>query len=180
MMLAHELAHITLGQRVINSHFAFADKLMVPDDELLGTVRVAVNPSEEIVADPKIIEFMKNSPYKDKLRDAGLFVRVVSENSLKLKNLVQAHVGQYIGRESLLKRINEEFGNNATGDAGAAEQVTALQLGGRIMLNPWSSEVELLRAAAVALTTDREKNTLAVSPLIPYLRYADAKGQTQD
>lgn len=53
MMLAHELAHITLGQRVINSHFAFADKLMVPDDELLGTVRVAVNPSEEIVADPR-------------------------------------------------------------------------------------------------------------------------------
>ena len=46
------------------------------------------------------------------------------------------------------------------------------------MLNPWTSEVDLLRAAAVAPTTDREKNTLAVSPLIPYLRYAEAKSQT--
>jgi len=179
LMLAHELAHITLGQRIINSQFAFADKLMVPDDELLATVRIPVNPSDEIVADPRVIELLKNSPYNDKLADAGLFLRVVGENSGKLKNLIQSHVGMYIGRDSLLRRMNEEFAKTATADSGRTDQASALQLGGRIMLNPWTSEVELLRAAAVAPTNAREKNTLAVSPLIPYLRYADVKNQTQ-
>lgn len=178
MMLAHELAHITLGQRLIDSQFAFADKLMVPDDDLLATVRMRINPSEEIVADPKVIELLKNSPYKDKLSDSALFVRVVNENTAKLKNLIEAHVGLYIGRESLLRRMNEEFPKAAP--ANQADPVAAaLQLGGRIMMNPWTSEVELLRAAAVAPTTAREKNTLAVAPLIPYLRYADAKALIQ-
>lgn len=178
MMLAHELAHITLGQRIINSQFAFADKLMVPDDELLATVRVAVNPSDEIVADQRIIELLRNSPYKDKLADSGLFLRVVSDNTLKLKSLIQAHVGTYVGRDSLLRKMNEEFSKATTSEANA-EQAGVLQLGGRIVLNPWTSEVELLRAAAVAPANAREKNTLAVAPLIPYLRYADTKTATQ-
>jgi Peptidase family M48 len=179
MMLAHELAHITLGQRVIDSQFAFADKLMVPDDDLLGTVRMLVNPSEEIVADPKIIELLKNSPYKDKLTDAGVFLRVVTDNTIRLKNLIQPHVAVYIGRENLLRRMTEEFGKTSAADPDRAGQMSTLQLGGRIMMNPWTSEVELLRAAAVAPTSAREKNTLAVAPLIPYLRYADTKTPTQ-
>jgi hypothetical protein len=178
MMLAHELAHITIGQRVINTQFAFADKLMVPDDELLATVRVPVNPSEEIVADPRVIELLKNSPYKEKLADSGVFVRAINDNAIKLRNLVQSHVGTYVGRESFQKKMNEQFPKPAA--EPAVDQTTALQLGGRIMMNPWTSEVELLRAAAVAPTSAREKNTLAVSPLIPYLRYAGSRNQTQD
>ncbi|HWI19878.1 MAG TPA: M48 family metalloprotease, partial [Vicinamibacterales bacterium] len=179
MMLAHELAHITLGQRILDSQFAFADKLMVPDDDLLATVRILVNPSEEIVADPRIIELLKNSPYKDKLADAGVFLKVVTDNTVRLKNLIQSHVATYIGRENLLRRMNEEFGKKADEEPGRADQMSTLQLGGRIMLNPWTSEVELLRAAAVAPASAREKNTLAVAPLIPYLRYAEAKAPTQ-
>lgn len=73
------------------------------------------------------------------------------------------------------KRPVRFFWHGCESEGGA---VFTNQLGGRIMLNPWTSEVDLLRAAAVAPTTDREKNTLAVSPLIPYLRYAEAKSQT--
>jgi hypothetical protein len=137
---------------------------MVPDDEFLATVRVLVNPSEEIVADPRVIELLKNSPYKDTLGDSGVFVRAVNDNALKLRSLVQSHVATYIGREGFQRRMSEQFPKPAADQA--ADQTTALQLGGRIMMNPWTSEVELLRAAAVAPTSAREKNTLAVSPLI--------------
>src|SRR6185436_14096448 len=80
-MLAHEIAHIVLGHRVIDSKFAFADKLMVPDDELLRTVAYRHSQSEEEAADQKVIELLTNSPYKDKLAEAGLFLRALSENS---------------------------------------------------------------------------------------------------
>ena len=58
------------------------------------------------------------------------------------------------------------------------DQIGALPLGGRIVMNPWSSQVELLRAATVPLTSAREKGSLAVTPLVPYLRYVDAKPTT--
>jgi hypothetical protein len=35
--LAHELGHIALGHQLIDTKFAFADRLMIPDGELLGT-----------------------------------------------------------------------------------------------------------------------------------------------
>lgn len=68
-MLSHELAHITLGHRVIDPQFAFADKLMVPDDELLATGAYRHSLKEESDADAKMVDLLRNSPYKDKLAD---------------------------------------------------------------------------------------------------------------
>ncbi len=77
MMRAHELAHMALGHPVIDTKFAFADRLMVADGELLGTVRFRHDAREELAADAKVIELLKNSPYKDKLANAGLFLRAI-------------------------------------------------------------------------------------------------------
>jgi len=43
------------------------------------------------------------------------------------------------------------------------------------VVNPWSSTAELLRAANVPLASAREKSPMSVTPLVPYLRYVDAK-----
>jgi hypothetical protein len=175
LMLAHELSHITLGHRVIDSKFAFADKLMVPDDELLSTVRFRHDPTEENAADANAIELLKSSPYRDKMTDAGLFLRVINENSLKLKNLIQAHIGEHIGNEGQQRRLNELIQKSPTLDPTKVDQIAALPMGGRIVMNPWTSHVELLRGAAAPLATAREKSSLAVTPLVPYLRYAEPK-----
>ncbi|MEO8678479.1 MAG: M48 family metalloprotease [Vicinamibacterales bacterium] len=150
-MLAHELAHITLGHRATDPKAAVADKLTVPDDELLAKVRAGHEPREEEAADAKAIDLLKNSPYKDKLTDTGLFPRVVSGNSRKLKNLIQPHIGARM------------------------DQIATLPLGSRIVVDPWTGKVELLRTPAVPLTSAREKASLSVTPLVPYLRYAVAK-----
>jgi hypothetical protein len=178
MVLAHELSHISLGHRVIDPKFAFADRLMVPDDELLSTVRFRHDATEENAADGHVIELLKNSPYKDTLADAGLFLRVVNENALKLKNLIQPHIGEHTGGEGQQRRLNELIQKSPMLEPGRVDQIAALPLGGRIVMNPWSSQVELLRGASVAPTSAREKSSMAVTPLVPYLRYAEAKTLT--
>lgn len=165
-MLAHDLAHITLGHRVIDPQFAFADKLMVPDDELLATVTYRHTPKEEADADGQMVNLLRNSPYKDKLADAGLFLRAVADSSRKLKNLIQPHIGEHTS-----KRLNELIQKSPTLAPEKVDQVAALPLGARVVVEPWSGRVELLRAANVPLTSAREKASLAVTPLVPYLRY---------
>lgn len=174
-MLAHELAHIVLGHRVIDSKFAFADKLMVPDDELLATVAYRHGPKEEEAADQKVVELLTNSPYKDKLAEAGLFLRAVSENSLKLKNLIQPHIGENSSSQGQLQRLAQLIQQSPALSPASVDQVAALPLGARVVVDPWSGRVELLRGANVPLASAREKASLAITPLVPYLRYAPVK-----
>jgi hypothetical protein len=175
MMLAHELAHIALGHRVIDTKFSFADKLMVPDDELLATVQYRHEMREELEADAKAIEYLKNSPYKEKLSDAGLFLRAITENSKKLKSLIQPHVVSHIADSGQVSRLNELIAQAPTLAPERLDQVAALTLGARIIVDPWSSKLELLKAANVPLASAREKASLAVTPLVPYLRYAETR-----
>lgn len=171
MMLAHELAHIALGHRVIDSKFAFADKLMVPDDELLATVQYRHEAREEAAADAQVVEYLKNSPYKDKLAEAGLFLRAVNENR-RLKNLIQPHVLEHVGDAGRLNVLIQKAPSLAP---ERIDQVAALPLGARVIVDPWSGSTSLLRAANVPLTSAREKGSLAVTPLVPYLRYAETR-----
>jgi hypothetical protein len=175
MILAHELAHIALGHRVIDTKFSFADKLMVPDDELLSTVQYRHDMKEELEADAKALEYLKNSPYKEKLADAGLFLKAITEHSRKLKSLIQPHVAAHIGDAAHMSRMNELIAQAPTLAPENLEQVAALTLGARIIVDPWSSKLELLKAANVPLASAREKASLAVTPLVPYLRYADSR-----
>ena len=43
-MLAHELSHVALGHQLIDTKFSFADRLMVPDGELLQALRFRRTP----------------------------------------------------------------------------------------------------------------------------------------
>ena len=66
MILSHELAHIALGHK-LDTKYAFNDRMIVSDEQLLASLDLARSPHDEAEADAKGIEFLKNSPYKDKL-----------------------------------------------------------------------------------------------------------------
>jgi len=53
--------------------------------------------------------------------------------------------------------------------------VPALSLGARLILDPWPSQLELLRTAADVVSSVREKVPLAVTPLTPYLKYIEVE-----
>ena len=74
MVLAHELSHIVLGHH-FDTKLAFNDKLFFPDEESFQRLDFKRTPADEEAADTKALDLLKNSPYKDKLGNAGLFLK---------------------------------------------------------------------------------------------------------
>jgi len=173
MMLAHELGHIALGHPLINPQFAFADRMMISDEELLKVLKVRRDAKEEASADAKVVEMLKKSPYKDKLADAGLFLRMIAARAKQLPNLIQPHIGDHMTDGGQMMRLNELMQQSPELAPDKLDQVAALPLGARLILDPWTSQLVLLRAAAVTASSVREKVPLAVTPLTPFLKYAE-------
>jgi Peptidase family M48 len=177
MMLGHELSHIILGHALIDTKFAYADRLMVPDNALLETVRFQHDPAEEAAADTKVVELLKSSPYKDKLADAGLFLRAISASAARLPNLIQPHIGDQLAGDAQVQRLNELMQQAPALAPESIDQVAALSLGARLVLDPWTGTITLLRGAAVAPISAREKVPLAITPLMPYIKYVDGQAE---
>jgi hypothetical protein len=172
-MLAHELSHVALGHQLIDTKFSFADRLMVSDGELLQTLRFRRTPKEEVAADEKVIELLGKSPYRDKLADAGLFLRTLSEHAKELPRLIQPHIGDYMAANGQMTRLADLMKQAPPLLPGSLEQIAALQLGARLVVDAWSGRVALDRSPAVPLMSVREKIPFAVTPLMPVIRYAE-------
>jgi hypothetical protein len=172
MMLSHELSHVALGHQLIDTKFSFADRLMVSDGELLQTLRFRRTPKEEAAADEKVIELLGKSPYREKLADAGLFLRTLSAQSKQLPRLIQPHIGDDMAGNGQMTRLVELMNQAPALQPDSLEQITALQLGARLVVDAWSGKVTLDRSPAVPLMSVREKVPFAVTPLMPVIRYA--------
>ena len=167
MVLSHELSHIILGHR-LDTKLAFNDRMFFPDEESfqrLGFRRTAV---EEDAADAKALELLKNSPYKDKLGSAGLFLRALQERAPDLPNLLAPHLGNGLASGKTL-RMSALLANAPALNEHRLDQIAALPLGGRVKVDPWSDQVELAKAKPVALTSEREKMPFEITPFFPYL-----------
>lgn len=177
MVLAHELSHVVLGHLLIDTKFAFADRLMIPDSEVLPTLRLNHTLQEEADADARAVELLARSPYQDKLAAAGLFLQAVVASAKPLKHLIQPHVGDYVvdGAHALSALIEK----SPALAPGQLDQIAVLPLGARLVIDPWSNRLDLIRTPAVPLSWAREKLPLAITPMAPYLRYTDAPAATR-
>ncbi|PYX49846.1 MAG: hypothetical protein DMG79_07660 [Acidobacteria bacterium] len=167
MVLAHELSHIVLGH-YFDTKLAFNDKLFFPDEESFQRLDFKRTPADEEAADTKALELLKNSPYKDKLGNAGLFLKALQQKGTDLTHLIRPHLGNSFGggkstRMSSLLAAAPEL------DPKRLDQIAALPLGGRIKVDPWTDQVELSKAKPVALTSAREKMEFEITPFFPYL-----------
>jgi hypothetical protein len=54
---------------------------MIPDSEVLPTLRLNHTLREEADADARAVELLARSPYQDKLAAAGLFLQAVVANA---------------------------------------------------------------------------------------------------
>jgi hypothetical protein len=171
MVLAHELSHIVLGHR-LDTRLAFNDKLLFPDEDSFKRLDFKRNPADEEAADTKALELLKNSPYKDKLGNAGLFLKALQEKAPELPNLIRPHLGNSV-TEGKTIRMSVLLESAPALDQKRVDQIAALPLGGRIKVDPWTDQVELSKAKPVALTSAREKMEFEITPVFPYLtRYA--------
>ena len=54
------------------------------------------------------------------------------------------------------------------------DQISALPIGSRIVVDPWSDRIEMLKSKPVRLLSKAEKIPFEVTPFYPHLRRLDA------
>jgi hypothetical protein len=168
-MLAHELSHVVLGHR-LDSSYAFFDNLLVEDKDTFRHFGFARTPEEENAANAKAMQILNNSPYKNQLGNAGLFLTALESRQKQIPNLISGHLGNRVPVIGDLK-------STAPVDQKQNPQmIAALPLGGRVKLDPWNDKLELIKSKPVGTVAEREKMPFEVTPFMPYLmRYgADA------
>jgi len=174
MVLAHELSHIVLGHR-LDTSLAFNDKLFFPDEQSFQRLDFKRNSADEQAADAKAVELLKNSPYKDKLSNAGLFLKALEQKAPDLPNLIRPHLGNSLYASKTIRMATLMEASPAL-EEKRLDQIAALPLGGRLKVDPWTDRVELSKAKPVALTSAREKMEFEITPVFPYLTRLSADG----
>jgi hypothetical protein len=174
MVLAHELSHIVLGHK-FDTKLAFNDRMFFPDEDSFQRLDFKRRASDEEAADTKALELLKNSPYKDKLGSAGLFLKALQQSAPALPNLIRPHLGNSLGNSKSI-RMSVLLESAPQLEPQRTDQIAALPLGGRIRLDPWTDQVELAKAKPVALASAREKMPFEITPFFPYLTRLSTPG----
>lgn len=176
MVLAHELSHIILGHP-FDTKLAFNDKLFFPDEKTFERFDFKRNGKDEEAADAKAVELLSNSPYKDKLGNAGLFLKALQAKAPDLPRLIRPHLGNSFagGKNSI--RMAALLNSAPALDQKKLDQIAALPLGGRIKVDPWTDQVELSKAKPVALASSKEKMEFEITPFFPYLTRQSSGGE---
>jgi hypothetical protein len=169
-ILSHELAHIVLGHN-LGSKFAFDDRMLFTDESTYQNFGFRHNPDEEVAADAKAVELLKNSPYAQKLGSPGLYLKQLQARSTALSALLRAHLGNSFVAEKggQITRLSALMTSAPELDENKLDQIAALPLGGRIKLDPWQDKVEMIKAAPVAITSVRDKLPFELTPFFPRL-----------
>ncbi len=161
-MLAQQLAQIIVT-KPSTDQWGFNDTTNVSTVEALNHFSFRDTPADIAAANAKAVELLKNSPYKDKLGPATLFLKQLEAESKELPALINPHLGNGVTLGTALS------GTGPALDPSKVDQIAALPIGARVKLDPWSDRVELLKSKPVALLSAREKMPFEVTPFMPYL-----------
>jgi hypothetical protein len=171
-ILAHELGHIVLGHHV-DTKLAFNDRFFFTDTEAFQHLHFERDAADEKAADNKAMVLLENSPYKDKLGNAGLFLKALQDRSSVLTNLINPRLGSRMANGNAT-RMPALFTSAPALEKERLDQVAALPIGSRVKLDPWSNRLSMMNANPVALLSPREKMPFEVTPFFPFLTYSQA------
>jgi hypothetical protein len=160
-MIAKELGHILLDKKS-STPFGFYDWMIRLDEKhTFQHLDFARSVQEDEAASAKAADLLKNSPYKDQLRTAELFIAELEKRSKEIPNLISPRLGGFILRKPSVAPDTE--------DKPEANQIVALPLGGRVKLDPWDDTLDLLKSKPVGNITEREKMPFEITPFVLYL-----------
>src|SRR5271165_5589294 len=161
-IVAHELAHVVLGHRM-DSNYAFFDQLLVDDKDTFRHFGFGHTPDEEKAANTKAIQFLNNSPYKNQLGNAGLFLTAMETRQKEIPNLISPHLGDRVPGLADLKS------STPVDPKQNPQMIAALPIGGRVKVDPWNDTLSLIKSKPVGTVAEREKMPFEVTPFMPYL-----------
>lgn len=167
-VLAHELAHIVLGHSLGAGYLA---GLSVPfsDREIFSKLDFHFDPALEQLADKKGMELLSNSPYKNQLATAALFLEELKARAPELPNLLQGKFSNDFDSSHLVA-MSALATSPKKLQVDSVEQIAALPLGSRISLDPWSDKIEMIHTKPVRLENVTEKMPFEVSPFFPHMK----------
>jgi hypothetical protein len=175
-ILAHELGHVVLGHRM-DTQFAFFNRLRFDEKETFRHFGFARTPEEEQAANQKGIEILMQSPYKDQSRTAQLFLQALESRSKEIPNLISPHLGDRVPTSwTIASAMPVAQPSTAKPPANV---VVALPLGGRVKVEPWRDQLQLLKSKPVGAVAEYEKMPFEVTPAVLYLTRQGDKSSTQ-
>ncbi|MGB6596589.1 MAG: M48 family metalloprotease [Candidatus Acidiferrum sp.] len=173
-ILAHELGHIVLGHRM-GTQYAFFNRLRFDERETFHHFGFTHTPDEEEAANREGVKLLKDSPYKDQLGNAQLFLQALSEHSREIPNLVSPHLGDTVAT-SLTSMATAHSVQTQTAKP-ASNVVAALPIGGRIKVEPWNNQLHLLKSKSAGAGAEDEMTPFELTPFLLYLtREGDSTG----
>jgi hypothetical protein len=160
-MIAKELGHVLLDPTSA-TRFGFYDWMSGFDEKkTFQHLDFARSKEDDAAASAKAAELLKNSPYRDQLRTAEIFIAELQRRSKEIPNLISPRLG-----DSVLVRPSVAADSE---DKPEARQIVALPLGGRVKLDPWDDTLDLLQTKPVGNITERENMPFEVAPFALYL-----------
>jgi len=160
-MLAQEVADIIVTQATLDQ-WGFNDTTSVTVADALDHFSFKDTPEQVRLASQKALELLMNSPYKDKLGSAGLFLKQLDADSKALPALINSHLGNrvYLAGQLIALAPNLDPKN---------EQTAALPIGSRVFLNPWTDEVQLMKDRPAVLSSSGERIAFEAISFMPFL-----------
>jgi hypothetical protein len=167
-VMAHALAHAALGHD-LDSRFAFNDRLVVPSLKQLPLFDFKHTPEQEMEADALGMKILANSPYNDKLAEAGLFLKALAKYGKKVQSLVRANLGESLVTDNRVSFMSSLAESAPPLELDNPQQIVALPLGSRVKLDPWAGQLKFVKASPPHIYSAKDKLALEVTPFSPYL-----------
>lgn len=166
VMLAQELSD-ALVWKPSTSEYGFYDVLQTPSPRAMKNFSFQEGQDALSSQSARTLAILRNSPYRSNLGTAALFFQELSTESKRVPHLIGPNLGNRIYPLAALMNSGPMLEPNKV------DQIAALPMNSRIKLDPWSDEVQLLKATSVPLMSAREKMPFELTPFLPYLtRYA--------
>ncbi len=166
-VLAQELAGILLGH-TIDTKYAFSDRMIFNVKDTFHVLSFREEQPSEAEASAKAVELLKNSPYKNSLANAGLFLKALQAQAKELPQLISPHLGNRPGEIQALETLAPKL------EPRNVSQVPALPLGSRVKVDPWNDRISLMKTLPVGLLSAREKMPFELAPFFPHLERQNA------
>jgi len=172
-MLAHGMADAMLP-KPNQDQYAFSDIMRLMATEVLKRISFQEEKTEAEANSAKAMELLNKSTYASKLEIAGLFLAQLHSQSKPLRRLISPQLGNQVYFDSrLIQAAPAPQPNNK-------DQITALPLGSRLKIDPWTGALSLKKSKPVPRLSLRDKMPFDVTPDHPYLmRYVETTSSTE-
>lgn len=164
-VMAHAVGHVA-KEHELDTKYAFNDR--VPSSETsIDRLEFSYSEQQEQEANDLGYTLLMNSPYKDKVRESSLFLKLVAELGGGVPRLLKPNMGDALVSGHRVLLMPKVLDDSPAVLHERLDQIAALPLGSRIKLDPWSSDIKLMKTNPPHILSPHDKLALQVTPFAP-------------